>query len=90
MKRAFGSFPHMTGFSGIFFTLKVDIFSMTQRFSNQGLHHVWSYDFMAGRWSLNIYTHQQFPWMNLFWTDEVHTSMNDTSSRDVTRRRRHI
>ena len=26
---------------------------------------------------LNIYTHQQFPKMNLFRTDEVHTPMND-------------
>ena len=27
--------------------------------------------------------------MNLFWTDEAHTPMGDTRSRDVTRKRRH-
>ena len=37
----------------------------------------------------NICTRQQFPSMNLFWTDEFHTPMNDTRSRDVTRKRRH-
>ena len=36
-----------------------------------------------------IYTRQRFPKMNLFWTDEVHTSMNDTLSCNVMRKRRH-
>ena len=36
-----------------------------------------------------IYTRKQFSLMNLFWNDEVHTPMNDTRSRDVTRKRRH-
>ena len=26
---------------------------------------------------LNIYIREQFPWMNIVWTDEVHTQMND-------------
>ena len=33
----------------------------------------------------NIYTHQQF----LFWTDVVHTQMNDTRTLDVTLKRRY-
>ena len=30
------------------------------------------------------------PYMNLFWTNKVHTSMDDSRSRDFTRKRRHI
>ena len=82
-----GSFHHMTGFNEFFSALKAGTFPMTLRFSNQWLHSVCSYDFMTWRWSLIIYTHQQFSWINLFWTDEVHTSMNDTRSRDGTSRR---
>ena len=59
-----GSFHHMTGFNEYFSALKVGTFSTTLRFSNQELHNVWSIDFMTWRWSLIIYTHQQF----LGWT----------------------
>ena len=37
----------------------------------------------------NIYTRQQLLLMNLFWTDEIHTLMNDTRSRNVMCKRRH-
>ena len=40
------------------------------------------------QWSCKFFIFQQFPKMNLFWTDEVHTPMNDTRSRDVTRKQR--
>ena len=36
-----------------------------------------------------IYSRQKCPKMNLLWSDEVHTTINDTRSRDVTRKRRH-
>ena len=37
----------------------------------------------------NIYIRQQIPYMNLYWTHEVHIPMNNTRPRDVTRKRRY-
>ena len=37
----------------------------------------------------NIHTRQQIPYMNLYWTHEVHIPMNNTRSRDVTRKWRY-
>ena len=58
-----------------------------------GLSLTWLYTLKT--WFLMMWTvvhiieYQQFPLMNIFWTDKIHTSMNYIRSRDVTRKRRH-
>ena len=38
---------------------------------------------------LNIYTRHELPQMNLFWTNKVHTMLNNNRSHDVKHTRRH-